>query len=182
METLSNLSSRLDELMREKEIGTQELAAKVQIDQSVIARILRAQRMPSAKTLVALADYFRCSADYLLGRKELPDEHDFLQRPPFSERLAFLLTHFKIGTQELAAKVQIDQSVIARILRAQRMPSAKTLVALAVTKYRLTKETHLTEETIRRWQSGRFEPTTESLIRLADYFGCSVDFILGREN
>ena len=95
METLSNLSSRLDELMREKEIGTQELAAKVKIDQSVIARILRAQRMPSAKTLVALADYFRCSADYLLGRKELPDEHDFLQRPPFSERLAFLLTHFK---------------------------------------------------------------------------------------
>ena len=145
METLSNLSSRLDELMREKEIGTQELAAKVEIDQSVIARILRAQRMPSAKTLVALADYFRCSADYLLGRKELPDEHDFLQRPPFSERLAFLLTHFK------------------------------------TTKYRLTKETHLTEETIRRWQSGRFEPTTESLIRLADYFGCSVDFILGRE-
>lgn len=145
METLSNLSSRLNELMREKEIGTQELAAKVQIDQSVIARILRARRMPSAKTLVALADYFRCSADYLLGRKELPEERDFLQRPPFPERLAFLLAHFK------------------------------------TTKYRLTKDTHLTEETIRRWQSGRFEPTTESLIRLADYFGCSVDFILGRE-
>ena len=145
MTFLSKFAERLCELMREKEIGTQELAAKVQIDQSVIARILRARRMPSAKTLVALADYFRCSADYLLGRKELPEERDFLQRPPFPERLAFLLAHYK------------------------------------TTKYRLTKDTHLTEETIRRWQNGRFEPTTESLIRLADYFGCSVDFILGRE-
>ncbi|MBD5632153.1 MAG: helix-turn-helix transcriptional regulator [Clostridia bacterium] len=49
------------------------------------------------------------------------------------------------------------------------------------TKYRLEKDTKLTEETVNRWQKGIYEPTVESLVRLAKYFNCSVDFVLGRE-
>ncbi|MGN0822779.1 MAG: helix-turn-helix domain-containing protein [Candidatus Gallimonas sp.] len=51
-----------------------------------------------------------------------------------------------------------------------------------MTKYRLEKDTKLTEETVNRWQKGIYEPTVESLVRLSSYFHCSVDFILGREN
>ena len=145
MEILSKLSGRLAELMKESDLSTPLLARQTGIDQSVIARILHAERMPSAKTLSALADFFACSTDYLLGRKDLPDERTFLPRPPFCERLGELLAHFQ------------------------------------VTKYRLEQETGLTEETVNRWQKGTYEPSVESLIRLADHFGCSVDFILGRE-
>ena len=146
MSILSNLSERLKELMAEAEINAKQLAAQTRMDASVIARLRRAERMPSAATLVILADFFHCSADYLIGRKDMPEERTYLQRPPFSEQLSFLLAHF------------------------------------GVTKYKLEKDTGLTEETVNRWHRGRYEPSVESLVRLADYFGCSVDFILGRES
>ncbi len=145
MSILSNLSERLKELMAEAEISAKQLSAQTETDVSVITRLRKAERMPSAATLVALADFFHCSADYLLGRKDMPEERTYRQRPPFSEQLSFLLAHF------------------------------------GVTKYKLEKETGLTEETVNRWHRGKYEPSVESLVRLADYFGCSVDFILGRE-
>ncbi len=145
MDILSKVSERLKDLMTEAEIKTPALAEQTKIDQSVISKFLRAERLPSAKTLVALADFFHCSTDYLLGRTDSLEESAFKQRPPFSEQLSFLLSYFH------------------------------------VTKYRLEKETKLTEETVNRWHKGRYEPTVESLIRLANYFDCSVDFILGRE-
>lgn len=50
-----------------------------------------------------------------------------------------------------------------------------------ITKYRLEKDTGFTEKTVNRWHNGKTEPSAESLIRLAKYFECSVDFIIGRE-
>ena len=67
MDILSKLSERLKELMDEAEINTQSLSKEIAVDQSAIARVLRAARMPSLKTLVAFADFFHCSTDYLLG-------------------------------------------------------------------------------------------------------------------
>ena len=32
------------------------------------------------------------------------------------------------------------------------------------------------------WETDRFVPGAESLVKLADCFGCSVDYLLGREN
>lgn len=145
MNILEQLSERLKDLMTEADVKTPALAERTKIDQSVISKFLRAERLPSAKTLVSLADFFHCSTDYLLGLTDSLKETSFKQRPPFSKQLSFLLSYFH------------------------------------VTKYRLEKETKLTEETVNRWHKGRYEPTVESLIRLANYFDCSVDFILGRE-
>lgn len=90
MSILSNLSERLKELMAEAEISATQLSAQTETDVSVITRLRKAERMPSAATLVALADFFHCSADYLLGRKDMPEERTYRQRPPFSGA-AFLL-------------------------------------------------------------------------------------------
>lgn len=32
------------------------------------------------------------------------------------------------------------------------------------------------------WETGRYTPTADNLIKLANYFGCSVDYLLGRES
>lgn len=49
-----------------------------------------------------------------------------------------------------------------------------------VTKYRLCKDTPVTRSVFYAWLKGA-EPELNSVLRLADRFGCSVDFILGRE-
>ncbi len=50
-----------------------------------------------------------------------------------------------------------------------------------ITKYRLAKGTKIAQEVINRWHKGIFEPNLESLIRIAKFLECSVDFVLGRE-
>ncbi len=49
------------------------------------------------------------------------------------------------------------------------------------TKYQLQKATQITESAIYSWQSGNTTPTIESIEKIADFFDCSMDFILGRE-
>ncbi|MGN0822780.1 MAG: helix-turn-helix domain-containing protein [Candidatus Gallimonas sp.] len=93
MEILSKRAERLKDLMNEQELRTPALAEMTKLDQSVISKFLRAERMPSCKTLVTLADFFRCSTDYLLGLSDVLDERPYRQRPPFGEQLNFLLGH-----------------------------------------------------------------------------------------
>ena len=145
MHGASGIAENLKDLMTEAEIDAAALAKATGIDTSTIFTFLRGDGLPYTDTLVKLADYFRCSTDYLLGLTDTPEEVCFCKRPPFSERLGFLLQHFH------------------------------------VTKYRLEKDTRFSEKTVNRWHNGKTQPTAESLIRLAEYFGCSVDFILGRE-
>ena len=132
---MSNLSENLKDLMEEAEIKAPALAQATGIDSSTILTLLRGDGLPYVDTLVKLADYFKCSTDYLLGLTDQLSE---------DEQLTFLLNHFKI------------------------------------TKYRLEKQTGLSEKTVNRWHNGKTQPTVDSLIRLAKYFDCSVDFILGR--
>ena len=51
-----------------------------------------------------------------------------------------------------------------------------------VTDYRVSIETGITKSTFTDWKNGRSTPSLESIIALADYFDCSVEFVLGREN
>lgn len=56
------------------------------------------------------------------------------------------------------------------------------LKKFGISKYRLEIDTGLKEETVNRWHKGKYDPTIEHIVKLAEYFKCSVDYILGREN
>ena len=116
---MSRLSENLKDLMQEAEINAPALAKATGIDASTILTLLRGDGLPYVDTLVKLADHFHCSTDYLLGLTDLLTEETYKERPPFSERLTFLLCNFK------------------------------------TTKYRLEKETGLSEKTVNRGIMGR---------------------------
>ncbi len=48
--------------------------------------------------------------------------------------------------------------------------------------YKVSKETNIPKSIIYEWASGKREPVSEYLIKLADYLDCSVDYLLGRTN
>lgn len=50
-----------------------------------------------------------------------------------------------------------------------------------VTPYRVCKETGLTTSTISNWKAGRYTPKTDKLQKIADYFGVSIEFLMGTE-
>lgn len=50
-----------------------------------------------------------------------------------------------------------------------------------VTPYRVCKETGLTTSTISNWKAGRYTPKADKLQKIADFFGVSIEFLMGAE-
>ena len=50
------------------------------------------------------------------------------------------------------------------------------------TKYRLAKDLNISNQTTIAWHKGTSIPTMENLIRIANYFGCTLDELVGRKS
>lgn len=62
---------RLKQLREEKSISQLKLATDLNMNQNSISRYETEQRQADYQTLIALADYFNVSIDYLLGRTDV---------------------------------------------------------------------------------------------------------------
>ncbi len=131
MDILSKLSERLKELMDEAEINTPALSAKVNIEQSAILRFVKAERLPSATSLVKLADCFHCTTDYLLGLSDTLDDRSFKQRPPFNEQLSFLLDYFKMSKYRFVKETKIAEQTVINWHKGKYEPTVESLVKLS---------------------------------------------------
>ena len=49
-----------------------------------------------------------------------------------------------------------------------------------ISAYKISKDTGISDRLIGYWKSGERSPTKDNLIKLADYFDVSVDYLLGR--
>ncbi|MCL2343917.1 MAG: helix-turn-helix domain-containing protein [Firmicutes bacterium] len=56
----------------------------------------------------------------------------------------------------------------------------KILQERNVSSYRLTKDTGIDNGLISKWKAGDVNPSYEMLLKLADYFDVSVDYLMGR--
>lgn len=66
------LAKRLVKLRSERKLSRREVAASTGMTERTYQRYENAERDPNAPALLALADYYDVSADYLLGRTEEP--------------------------------------------------------------------------------------------------------------
>lgn len=51
-----------------------------------------------------------------------------------------------------------------------------------ITAYRVAKETGISQGLMNQYKNGAKTPTTENLIKIADYLDCSTDLLLGRKS
>ena len=63
---------RVGELRKNREISQLKLAMDLGLNQNSISRYEKGQREADYKTLIAFADYFNVSIDYLLERTDNP--------------------------------------------------------------------------------------------------------------
>lgn len=63
---------RLKQLREERKISQVKLAMDLGMDQSCVSRYEAETRKADYDTLIAIADYFNVSIDYLLGRTDNP--------------------------------------------------------------------------------------------------------------
>lgn len=141
---ISKFSETLDSLLFERELNITQLAKETGIDATTIGRYLRARYTPTVENLVKLADFFRCSTDFLLGREAENHSHTFYPCPLFSEQLKVLKEHFKCPWCHFY------------------------------------QATHISSSRFYEWKNGKRTPTLDCIVMMADDFGCTVDFIIGR--
>lgn len=144
MVNLSKFSESLAELMEEQNLSVKDLAKAVGVKSSNLYYYLRAERLPSVESIVALANYFACSTDFLLGLTEENRPETYKSCPPFSQRLDFLIEYFGVST------------------------------------YKVYTQTNVSKARFFDWKRGKYEPSLDNIIKLAEVFDCSVDFVLGR--
>ena len=53
---------------------------------------------------------------------------------------------------------------------------------LKTNKYQIQKKTGIAESAIYNWQNGNSSPNIETIIKIANAYGCSVDFVIGRSD
>ena len=146
MDYLKKFSERLKELITESNKSDEQIAEIVGVHRTTIGKYKSGKDFPSTDTFIKLADFFNCSADYLLGKNDDLTTSAFKTCPPFNEQLNFLLNKYKISKQALSINSHIPESIIYQ------------------------------------WRDGIYKPTLANVIKLAEYFDCSVDAILGRES
>lgn len=56
------------------------------------------------------------------------------------------------------------------------------LVDKQITAYKVAKSTGISQGLMNEYKNGVKFPTIQNLIKIADYLGCSVDYLLGRTN
>lgn len=68
---MTKISSRITELRKEQKLTKTELGLKIGVSDVAIGYWESGRSEPNASNIVALADYFEVSADYLLGRTDI---------------------------------------------------------------------------------------------------------------
>ena len=58
---------------------------------------------------------------------------------------------------------------------------AELLKTYNVTRYQVSKATGVPQSSLSDWSKGKSKPKYENMKRIADYFGVSVDYLLGNE-
>ncbi|MDE7265518.1 MAG: helix-turn-helix domain-containing protein [Clostridia bacterium] len=146
MINMPKFAETLSELLFDKNMDAKTFAAEIGVKGSTVTRYLRGERMPTVESLVAIADYFGCTADYLLGREENSSSKTFKTCPPFSEQIVNFADRCGLTCFGLSQKANIHQSRVYA------------------------------------WKSGKRVPSLDNIIKLAEFFDCSVDFVIGRES
>lgn len=108
-----NINERLKQLRKENGLTQTELAKKLNIGQTTIAAYENGTHDPQIFSLIAYANFFNCSVDYLLGREE-----DFVSTPvvanePLTKSEKQLLGIYRSLTEELRTLL-IEQAKVIK--------------------------------------------------------------------
>ena len=140
---MSNFAERLSYLMFEKNLNAVTLGRAIGLEHSAISCYLRGEGMPNLVSLIALANYFRCSTDFLLGIEE-DYPQTYRECPPFNEHIRAVLKEF------------------------------------GKSQYAVEKACNISHSVFGYWKSGKTQPSPVNLIKIANYLGCTVDYLIGR--
>lgn len=86
MSIMSNFKERLNDLMFERQIKSDQLGKAIGVSGQTIRAWCDDNQSILLSNIIKLADYFHCSIDYLVGISDSTAEFEAKQYPPFYDR------------------------------------------------------------------------------------------------
>lgn len=146
-----SFAKRLKRLRKEAHLTQQDVADYFKTSPQSYAQWEKGQRSPSKESLEKLASYFGVSVSYLVG------ESDTIDYGAFEE-------------QSTPTQLSDDKTFIERLKELRKQSG--------LTQQQLADIVGTTQQNIAFWETGRQRPKQPSLIKLANYFNVSIDYLL----
>ncbi|MCL2752081.1 MAG: helix-turn-helix domain-containing protein [Firmicutes bacterium] len=127
---MANYGERLNDLLFERKISPEKLSEDLSVSLSTVYRWKNNEADFFLSNLIALADYFRCSADLILCRSEDYSDYPPKQCPPFSQRLRAVMREKGMSTYKLRKNTRYDGKYFNNWDKGAD-PLASTLIELA---------------------------------------------------
>lgn len=128
---LSKFSERLSELMFDEHYNGLTLSQKLGCGYNTIYRYLQGERTPNVEMLIKLADFFKCSVDYLIGLEEENFTCKFNEFHSFQESFAKLLHKEGITQYQLEKKTKISHSTMGYWKSGRKKPTIDNIIKIA---------------------------------------------------
>lgn len=153
MTAQERIIDRITILINEKEITKYRLSKDLDLANGIFTQWEQDKAKPSTEALVKIANYFDVTVDYLLGRTP---------------------TVIDLGKLETQAEPQTAKTfTVENILKLLRENN--------LTEYDISRILELSSSVLSQWKSGRQQPGIEVLIKFANFFNVSLDYLCGRE-
>ncbi len=127
----SQFAERLEELMFYAGTNGVELSVRTGIDEANIYKYLNAVWLPSSAIAIKLADYFKCTLDFLFARTDENTATTFKECPPFAQRLREIIEKSGKTKAQIINKCGVSEAVFYRWLNGKRAPTADSIARLA---------------------------------------------------
>lgn len=128
---LSNFVERLSELMFDAGLNAKMLSNKLGCAEATVYHYLQGIRIPSAETVGLIADFFKCSTDFLLGLENENYSQIYEKAPPFNERFPELLKQCNISQYRLEKIANISHSLAGYWKNGGKKPTIESIIRIA---------------------------------------------------
>ena len=158
-----DFSERLKTLRKQRDISQAKVAEAVGLSIMQCRRYEAGTSEPTLSKLTKLADFFGVSIDYLIGRVDAP--------LPLEDKESGETT-----TRRSTSCQPIDSNFMSLFsARLQKCRQEKGL-----TQKQMAKIYGISERSWQAYEGGKHMPDAQGLMQLADFFGVSTDYLLGR--
>ena len=151
---MSIISKRLKSLREHRNLKQKDVAKDLSLTPYQLSRYENDSSKPDPNLILQFSKYYNVSTDYLLGNIE-SDEDELHQIKFYKE---------KVGVRVLSKRI--------KQLREGRK----------ITQLDLANKVGVSHVSISGYENGNRVPDFENLMKLANFFGVTTDFLLGRTN
>lgn len=130
MSISTKFQTRINELVGESDLKKIDLAKAGNFDYRSLSNAIVYGIIPTTSTLVKMANYFKVSMDYLLGRSN-KNEYVGLSNTTFKERFELLCQENKVTHYKVSQDCFFDKSNVSRWITKNYLPTLEILDMIA---------------------------------------------------